>query len=261
MQLNINNHTALITGASQGIGKAIAIQLAKEGARIAITSNDQTALEHVIREIKNFGGNAISVAGDATLENDIKDIVSRTVQQFGTLDILINNVGHIGRVDAFEEIKTQEWHDLFNLNVMSGVHFTKAVLPHMRKALRGKIIFISSEKGIEPGVCMSHYSMTKAAILSLAKSLANEVGKDGITVNSISPGVIVTPSWDENAKNNNLTTEEYASKFCRNVFKGQPIGKPEDVAGLVCYLCSESARWITGSNFRIDGGSVQSMQL
>lgn len=261
MQLDINNKIALITGASQGIGKAIAMQLAKEGVRVAITSSNPVALDAAMNEIKSVGGEAIAIPGDATIETDIKRIVDETIYQFGTIDILINNVGGIGQIHAFEEISTHEWHDLFNLNVMSGVHFTQAVLPYMKKAHWGKIIFLSSEKGIEPGVFMSHYSMTKAAILSLAKSLANELGKDGITVNSISPGVIVTPSWDGDAKKNNLSTEDYAAKFCRNVLEGQPIGKPEDVAELVCFLCSESARWITGSNIRIDGGSVPSLQL
>lgn len=203
----------------------------------------------------------MSVVGDVTMEQDIHEIVDKTVKSFGTVDILVNNVGDIGNINSFENISTDEWHNLFKLNVMSGVNFTKDILPYMKKTCWGRIIFISSEKAIEPGVNMSHYAMSKAAILSIAKSLANEVGKDGITVNSISPGVVVTPAWDKGAKENNLNREEYASKFCRNVLPGQPIGKPEDVALLVCYLCSESARWITGSNFRIDGGSIKNIQL
>lgn len=261
MHLNITNRVALITGASQGIGRAIAIQLAKEGARIAITSNDRTNLEHVANEIKDLGSEVIPILGDVTLEEDIKTITDEVTQYFSGIDILVNNVGSIGRIDSFDNISSDEWYSLFKLNVMSGINFTKFILPHMRKSQWGRIIFISSEKAIEPGTNMSHYAMSKAAILSIAKSLANEVGKDGITVNSVTPGVIVTPAWDQDAKKNNLNREEYASKFCHNVLTGQSIGQPEDVALLVCYLCSESARWITGSNFRVDGGSVKSMQL
>lgn len=260
MQLNMQNRTALITGASQGIGKEIALQLVKEGVQVAITSNDQNGLEKVAEQIIDMGGRAFVVAGDARVEGDIKNIVDQAIQHFGVINILINNVGHIGQVLAFDELGTEDWSDIFNLNVMSGVHFTKAVLPYMKKDRWGKIVFISSEKAIEPGVWMSHYAMSKAAVLSLAKSLANELGKDGITVNSISPGVIVTPAWDEGAQRSNIAREDYAAQFCRNVLKGQSLGNAEDVASLVCYLCSEAARWITGSNFRIDGGSVKSIQ-
>ena len=261
MQLNINNRVALITGASQGIGREIAIQLAKEGARIAITSNDPKNLEQVTNEIKNLGFDVISVVGDAAIEKDIHEIVDKVIQFFGTIDILVNNVGHIGNINSFENISTDEWHNLFKLNVMSGVIFTKAILPHMKKIDWGRIIFMSSERAVEPGVNMSPYAMSKAAILSIAKSLANEVGKNNITVNSITPGVIVTPAWDIDAKKNNLTREKHAAQFCPTVLTEQPIGKPEDVASLVCYLCSESARWITGSNFRVDGGSIKSTQF
>lgn len=261
MQFNINNRVALITGASQGIGKAIAIQLAKEGVRVSITSNDQNNLEQVATEIRNLGGDVISIVGNVMVENDINEIVDKTIDYFKTIDILINNVGSIGNINSFDNINTSEWHNIFKLNVMSGVNFTKALLPHMRKISWGRIIFISSEKGVEPGINMSHYAMSKAAIISISKSLANEVGKDGITVNSISPGVIMTPAWDNGAYENNLSREEYASNFCHNVFTGQSLGKPEDVAFLVCYLCSESARWITGSNIRVDGGSIKSAQF
>ncbi len=259
MDLNLTNYVALVTGASQGIGKEIALQLAKEGAQLAITSNDQIALEQVADEIRNFGQEALAISGDAAVENDILAIVNSVISHFGQINILINNVGKIGCINTFEDISAKQWHELFSLNVMIGVNFTRAILPQMRKNHWGRIIFISSEKAIEPGMYMPHYAMTKAALLSISKSLANELGKDGITVNSISPGVILTPSWDEDAKKSNLTREAYAAQFCHNVLPGQPLGNPRDVANLVCYLCSEQARWITGSNFRIDGGSISSV--
>lgn len=144
---------------------------------------------------------------------------------------------------------------------MSGVHFTKACLPYMKKNSWGRVVFISSEKATDPGHWMTPYAMTKAALLSIAKSLANEMGEYGITVNCVSPGVIITPSWDLGAKSECISTEEYAMSFCRNVFKQEKLGQPDDVAHLVCYLCSELARWITGSNFRVDGGSLKNVQM
>ncbi len=261
MELNINNRTALVTGASQGIGREIAIQLAKEGVCIALTSNDSAKLEQVADEITQLGGDAFFVEANAKSERDIHDVVNRVIERFGSIDMVINNVGSIGQIHSFEETNTAEWYDLFELNVMSGIHFTKAILPFMKKNSWGRIIFISSEKAIDPGSWMSPYAMTKSAILSVAKSLANEVGEYGITVNCVSPGVIITPSWEMGAMTQGLTAEAYATQFCRNVFKSEQLGQPEDVAKLVCYLCSESARWITGSNYRVDGGSVKSVQL
>ena len=253
----MGDRVALITGASQGIGKAIALQLAKMGVRVAITSNESENLTRVADEIKNFNPEVIWFNGDARSEDAIQSVVQAVIQRYGRMDILINNVGRIGNLQAFERISPAEWYDLFTLNVMSGVHFSQATLPQMRKNRWGRIIFMASEKASEPGVHMSHYAMTKAAMVSIAKSLANEVGQDGITVNSISPGVILTPSWDSVASHSGQNREDYAAQFCRNVLPGQALGQPEDVATLVGYLCSEAARWITGSNFRVDGGSIK----
>jgi NAD(P)-dependent dehydrogenase (short-subunit alcohol dehydrogenase family) len=261
MQLNINDRVALVTGASQGIGREIAIQLAKEGARVAITSNDQKNLEQVANEIQALGGAVTFISANAVLESDIKQCVKHVTSQFGSIDILVNNVGGIGRVAQFEEIHAKEWYEVFDLNVMSGVNFTKFALPVMKKKQWGRVVFVSSEKATEPGTCMSHYALSKAALLSLAKSLANEVGKEGITVNSVSPGVIVTPAWDESARQMGLSREECAAKFNRSVLTDAAFGKPEDVASLVCYLCSEAAHWVTGSNFRVDGGSLKNIQM
>lgn len=261
MHLNMNNRVALITGASQGIGREIAIHLAREGARVAVTSSDKIQLEEVANEIRRHGGTAFAITSDAVSEKDINECIKQVINQFGGIDLLVNNVGSVGRVAGFEEIDGHEWRELFDLNVMSGVNFTKFTLPQMKKKQWGRIVFISSEKAIEPGTEMSHYALTKAALLSLTKSLANEVGKDGITVNSVSPGVIAMPAWDDTAKKQGLTREQCAAKYSKSVLTETAFGKPEDVATLVCYLCSEAAHWVTGSNFRVDGGSVQSIQM
>lgn len=262
MDLNLQNRIALITGASQGIGKEIAKQLAKEGAYLVITSNDEKNLALTVEEISDKNNKVIAISGDATSESDLNDIVNKAIQQFGRIDILVNNVGNIGKLSNFENFSSDEWLHLFKLNVMSGVILTKLVTPSMRDYQKGRVLFIASEKAIEPGFYLSPYSMTKAAILSVAKSLANELGKDGITVNCISPGVILTPAWDFNAQEMNMTRKDYAAKYCQNVLTNEAhLGMPFDVAMLACFLCSDLARWITGSNFRVDGGSVKSVQM
>jgi 3-oxoacyl-[acyl-carrier protein] reductase len=261
MNFSFKNTTALITGSSQGIGLDVARQFARLGANVIITSNDQKSLKASELEIKKITPSVLAILADATKETEISRVAEQALSRFGKIHILINNVGSIGRIASFEQLNNEDWQDLFELNVMSGVLFTKKLLPAMKLNSSGRIIFLSSEKAVEPGVFMSHYSMTKAAVLSIAKSLANELGKYGITVNCVSPGVIPTPSWDLAAVQSGMTREAYAAQFCRNVFGAGQLGGAEDVAALVTFLCSEHARWITGSNLRIDGGSVQSINI
>ncbi|MDF1677377.1 MAG: SDR family NAD(P)-dependent oxidoreductase [Legionellaceae bacterium] len=262
MHINLGTRTALITGANQGIGRAIAERLLKSGANIVITSNKPDELKTLSQTLsETYPNRVFSIAGDLTIQADIEAIASTAIKHFGAVDILVNNAGLIGRVAAFESIATDEWEYLFRLNVMSGVNLTKYILPSMKANQWGRILFLSSEKGIDPGRYMSHYAMTKAALLSITKSLANELGQYGITANSIAPGVILTPAWDSAAQQENISREAYAGQFCRNVLPNQALGQPDDVASLACYLCSNEARWITGSNIRVDGGSVQSLAL
>jgi NAD(P)-dependent dehydrogenase (short-subunit alcohol dehydrogenase family) len=261
MNIDLSNRVALVTGSSLGIGRGIALQLAQCGASVVITSNDPISLNKTKNELLSLGASVLAIEGDASVESDIETIVSQSLRHFGKIDILVNNVGHIGRVDVFEHFSLAEWLSLFQLNVMSGVSFSQKISPVMKRNQWGRILFISSEKAVEPGKGMAPYAMTKTAQLSLVKSLANELGEYGITVNSVSPGVILTPAWDKNADEANLSREAFAKQYCRNVFKTENLGQPTDVASLICYLCSEYAKWITGSNIRIDGGSVNSLAL
>lgn len=261
MELNLKNKTALVTGGSQGIGAEIATQLANEGVFVAITSQDGDKLKSVADNIRQSHGRVVTIEGDVTDLDQLELIATQAIAQLGRVDILINNVGGIKRVSSFQEYKLEEWQEIFNLNVLSAIYLTKAVIPLMQQSRWGRIIFLSSERAIQPGLYLAPYSMTKAALVSLAKSLANEYGKDGITVNSVSPGVILTPAWQEDANNATMPIEEYARQFCENVISKTNLGLPSDVATLICFLCSDLARWITGSNLRVDGGAVKSMQL
>lgn len=261
MQLHFVNKHVLVTGASQGIGKEIAMQFASEGAKLLLVSNDQNGLDDVTNEINVKGGLATNVCCDLSVESDLDKIVEKVAVYFDYIDILVNNVGGIGRLANFENFTSGEWLQIFNLNVLSSVMLTKLLLPKMKQRQYGRIIFIASEKASEPGTMLAPYAMSKAAVVSVAKSLANELGKDGITVNCVSPGVILTPAWDANAATANLTREAYAAQFCQNVISKEQLGMPVDVATLVCYLCSDQARWMTGGNYRVDGGSIKSIQL
>jgi len=261
MNLHLQNKIALVTGASQGIGREIAIQLARNGVKLFLTSKDQLALEEVAQEIQELGGEVKFIVRDLQEETSIDAVANLALEHFDQVDILINNVGSIGRVGEFESFTREDWLDLINLNVLNAVMLAKLLIPGMKRKQHGRIIFIASEKASEPGSFLAPYAMTKAAIVSIAKTMANELGKNGITVNCISPGVILTPAWDADAKKADLSREEYAAQFCKNVISKEALGTPNDIANMVCYLCSDLARWITGSNIRVDGGAIESLQL
>lgn len=261
MDLSLSGKVALVTGGSSGIGRETAIGLAEEGVRVAITSLDYAKALTVEKEIIALGGEALAISGDASDKADIEQVILRVTEHFGQLDILVNNVGSTGRIVEFSELEEEEWLELFQLNVLSGVHFSRLALPWMQRNQWGRIIFLSSERASQPLTLMPHYSVSKSAILTLAKSLANSYGRDGITVNAVSPGAIPTPAWDKGANAEGLTREMLVDKHCPHVLKEGELGSPEDVASLITFLCSEKARWITGSNFRIDGGVCDSIQL
>ncbi|HTM63264.1 MAG TPA: SDR family oxidoreductase [Gammaproteobacteria bacterium] len=261
MRFELKNKTALVTGGSQGIGKEIALQLAREGVKVALTSGNETKLKTAAAEIDAAGGTVVAIPGDARSEVDLIRVAETAQGYFGAIDILVNNVAGIGRIGNFEEMPAEEWVDLFRINVMSGVILARHLIARMKEKGWGRILFMSSERAIEPKKNLAAYSMTKAGMLALAKGLSNELGEYGITVNCISPGVIVTPSWDAGAASANMSREEFAEQYSQHVLAGDKLGMPEDVAALVCYLCSDLARWITGSNFRVDGGSIKNIQI
>lgn len=261
MQFELKNRAALVTGASQGIGKEIALQLARAGVRVALTSSNEAKLQAAAAEIEAAGGTVVVIPGDAHSEGEMVRVAETALAHFGTVDILVNNVAGIGRMGAFEEMPAEEWVDLFRLNVMSGVILAKELVAGMKEKKWGRIIFMSSERAIEPKKNLAAYSMTKAGILALAKGMSNELGEFGITVNCISPGVILTPSWDAGAAGANMRREDFAEQYSQHVLPSGKLGMPEDVAALVCYLCSDLARWMTGSNFRVDGGSIKNIQI
>lgn len=261
MQINLSNKTALITGASQGIGKEIARQLAQAGAKVIVTARNIKKLAEAVKDIESAGSEVYAYAADAAKENELLHLAEKINHDIGDVDILVNNVAEFSGVARVEEFEANVWQRMFHLNVMSGVTLSKALMPTMKANKWGRIIFIASERGTEPKSHVAPYAMSKAAMLSVAKSLANELGRDAITVNCISPGVILTPSWDAAANAAAMSRDAYAQQFSDHVLASDLPGLPEDVASLACYLCSQQARWVTGSNFRVDGGSTKSMQI
>ncbi len=267
MELGLRNKVVFVTGASRGIGKAIAEAFAAEGAKVAINARGEDELQQAALDIlKNTGGEVTGFAADLTHADEIETLVAKVVEDFGAIHVLVNNAGGVGAFSAFPDLTDQNWLDIFNLNVMSAVRVTRAVLPYMQRQKWGRIINVSSESAVQPDAMMPHYNASKAALNNLTKSLSKGYAADGILVNTVSPAFIFTPLLEEMlgrmAKQQGITLDEAVVQF---LAKNRPHielkrpGDSEEVASAVVYLASEQASFITGTNLRIDGGSVASV--
>ncbi len=267
MELGLKGKIVLVTGASKGIGKAIATAFAAEGAKVAIAARNLEDLEKAAGEIaKNTGAQVMSVAADSTKADDIIRMTTEVVQRFGTVHVLVNNAGGVGAFAPFEKLTDEDWLQILNFNVLSAVRAIRAVLPHMQKQKWGRIINISSESGTQPDAFMPHYNASKAALNNLTKSLSKAYAMDGILVNTVSPAFIMTPLVSDMlgklAKERGITPEQVTAEFLatnRPHIELKRPGESEEVASAVVFLASEQASFITGTNLRVDGGSVASI--
>lgn len=266
MDLGLRGKVALVTGASKGIGRAIALGLAREGASVAISARTQRDLDEAAEAIRAAGGTALGIRADATSAADTARLVETTVAQLGGIHVLVNNAGGIGRFAPFEALADADWDELWALNVLSAVRATRAALPHMRRQRWGRIINLASESGSQPDAEMAHYNATKAALINFTKSLSKAYGGEGILVNTVSPAFIRTPLVEamlaEQAAQQGITLAEAERAFLRqqrpNIVLGR-AGTAEETAAAVLFLASEAASFITGANYRVDGGSVASV--
>ena len=266
MELGLKGKVVLVTGSSKGIGRSIVAAFAREGCRVVINGRSQKELDAAAAEMRSGSSEIHIVVADVMQAEGAKLAVEETVRRFGTIHILVNNAGGIGRFASFEELSDQEWLDVLNLNVLSTVRVTRAALPYMQRQKWGRIINISSESGTQPDPMMPHYNSSKAALNCLTKSLSKAYGKDGILINTVSPAFIRTPLVEEmfagQAKAKGITVDQAEKEMLRdfrpNIALGR-AGRPVETAGIVVFLASDQASFITGSNYRVDGGSVASI--
>ena len=246
MSLNFEGHVALVTGASRGIGRAIALRLAAEGVKVAVNYNSGAAPAQVlVDQIAAEGGEAEAIQADVSDETQVKAMVAQVQKKWNRLDILVNNAG-IRRDRLLMRMTTQEWDDAINVNLRGAFFCIKAVLPAMVRQRRGRIINMSSVVGVAGNPGQANYAASKAALIGLTKSVAKEVARRNITANALAPGYILTGMVKE-------LSEDLKAQVLARVPMNR-LGVPEDVAGLVAFLCTDEASYITGQVIRVDGG-------
>ena len=267
MDLGLKDKVVLVTGASKGIGRAIAEGFAAEGAKVAIAARNAGEVQRVAKEVsQRFGSDVVGISADVMQAQDIDRMVNDTVQRFGSVHVLVNNAGGVGAFAPFDQLTDDDWLEILNFNVISAVRAVRAVLPHMRKQKWGRIINISSESGTQPDAFMPHYNASKAALNNLTKSLSKAYAQDGILVNTVSPAFIMTPlvadMLGKIAREQQVSAEEVTKQFLatnRPHIELKRPGESEEVAAAVVFLASQQASFITGTNLRVDGGSVASV--
>ncbi|WP_428817285.1 3-oxoacyl-[acyl-carrier-protein] reductase [Clostridium butyricum] len=239
---------ALVTGASRGIGKAIALKLASLGANLVLNyrSSEQEALE-VEKQVKDMGVDAISVKGDISKLEDVETLVSTAKEKFGAIDIMVNNAG-ITKDTLILRMKEEDFDTVIDVNLKGVFNCLKTITPVMVRQKYGKIINLSSVVGISGNAGQVNYSASKAGVIGMTKSLAKEVGSRGINVNAVAPGFIETDMTD-------VLGDKYKDEIKKNI-PLKKLGKPEDVANVVAFLASENSEYITGQVIHVDGGML-----
>jgi 3-oxoacyl-[acyl-carrier protein] reductase len=257
MDLGLAGKVAMVTGASKGLGRYIALRLAEEGCDLAICARTEETLASTAEEIRALGRRVLAKPLDVTAPGAAEELVQETLATLGQIDVLVNNVGG-NRRGQVHETTDADWEAILDLNFKSHLRFSRAVIPPMRERQQGVILFISSIFGREAGgKGLSIYNTTKTALISLAKIMSLELGAEGIRVNSIAPGSIRFPggSWDRRC----IEDPEGMAEFTRQNLPLGRFGTAEELADVVAFLASPRASLVTGACVNIDGGQSHSL--
>lgn len=257
MDLGLQDRVCVVTGSTAGIGLETARLLAAEGAAVVVSGRDPERVDAARADI----GAALGVAGDLSDPARPGELVRRAEAELGRVDCLVNNVG-VAYQRSFEELSDGDWEAVWQLNVMSYVRAIQATLPGMRARGSGRIVNVSSTAAKRPSTGMPDYSVTKAAVLSLSRLVADLYAKDGILCNAVTPGPTASPAWlapgglaDQGAERSGKSREQ----VLEGVAQGRPLGRlaePEEIAAVIVFLCSDRASYVTGSAWSADGGTV-----
>jgi 3-oxoacyl-[acyl-carrier protein] reductase len=244
VNLGLEGKLAVVTGATQGIGFATTLALQAEGARVVSAGRS------------GEGPGELHVSADLTRPGEPERVVDVALEAFGRVDCLVNNVGW-AEIHKFEELTEEIWERSWQINVMSAVRATQAVVPSMREHKAGTIVNVSSTAAKRPSLSMPEYSVTKAAMLSFSRLVADLYAKDGIRCNAVTPGPTATPAW---LGDGGLAVQQGdRDEILAKVGAGRPLGRlatPDEIAAVIVFLCSERASYVTGAAWSVDGGTV-----
>ena len=246
--MKLEKKAAIVTGAGQGIGRAIALALAKEGADVVVADVIVETTNSVADEIKATGGRALAIKTDVTKSKEVNEMVKTTLRELGKIDILVNNAGGSARERSseFRDSTEEVWDFVLSRNLKGTLICTRAVINHMIERRSGKIVNIGSIAGVSGGIGQVDYSASKGGVIAFTKALAKEVGQYGVHVNCVSPGVIKTAVFEQ------LPHELLDGLLAKQYLKDP--GEPQDIANMVVFLASDDAKYITGVNYLVDGG-------
>lgn len=244
----LEGKVAVITGGNAGIGEAVAKRFALEGASVVVTGRRQQELDRVVKIVRESNGRALAVAGSVTDEAHAQDVVRKTIDSFGRIDVLVNNAGIGDFGKRLHEIDDATWDKIFDINLTGVFRMTRAIVPQMLKQGSGSIVNISSVASVVGIPGLSAYSASKGGLDALTRAVAIDYAKDGIRCNVVNPALIDTPMAAPLMANPEMLQSILAQYAIRRA------GTPEEVAGMVLYLASDEAIWVTGGTFMIDGG-------
>lgn len=245
--MRLQGKVAIVTGGGSGIGRAIALKLAGEGTMVVVDDMNLQTAESVAQEIKASGQKAIAVKCDVSKREEVEQMVKTALDNFGKIDILVNNAGFFESPTRFMNQPEEKWHSEIGVTFLGTLNCCKAVLPHMMEQKSGRIINVTSDAGKVSTPGFAIYSGCKAGVAGFSRALASEVAGDGILINCVAPGAIVTPGADQ----------AMSPKAIESMIRGIPLrrrGEPEEIADMVVFLASDEARYVTGQHISVSGG-------
>ncbi|ARS35557.1 SDR family NAD(P)-dependent oxidoreductase [Pontibacter actiniarum] len=267
MDLKIAGRVAVVTGADSGMGLATAKVLAAEGAKVILTDKTDAELQAAadqVRQQAQSAADVVAIQADLTRTEDVQALAEQVKETFGGAHILAHYAGERGAAGDFLKLTDEDWLDTLNVDLLGAVRVCRAFIPQMQELGWGRVVLVSSENAMQPYEEESPYNAAKAAIVNLAKCLSRAYAHDGLLINCVSPAFIKTPMTDtmmeQKAKERGTSVDETVQWFLENKrphIKVNRRGRAEEVAAVVAFLCSEQASFVNGSNYRIDGGSVE----